>query len=152
MPECEVILEQALRLGDKIMRAMIGITGISLCLLVAAAPAVAHHAFAAEFDINTPVQLKGTVTQMDWVNPHAWIHLDVTMPDGEVESWMVEGGSPNILLRRGFSKDSLLPGTEIEVEGYRAKNGLNRANGANITFTDGRRLFLGGSNPDNPSN
>jgi prepilin-type processing-associated H-X9-DG protein len=134
------------------MRITIGITGIVLCLLVAPAPVVAHHAFAAEFDINTPVNLQGRVTMMEWVNPHAWIHLDVTLANGEVESWMVEGGSPNILLRRGFTKDSLLPGTEIAVEGYRAKNGLNRANGANITFADGRRLFLGGSNPDNPSN
>jgi hypothetical protein len=85
---------------------------------------------------------------MEWINPHAWIHIDVKNPDGTVTSWMVEGGSPNILLRRGFSKQSLEEGTVVIVEGYQAKNGENRANGANITFTSGKRLFLGGSNPD----
>jgi hypothetical protein len=110
-----------------------------------AVPLWAHHAFAAEFDITKPVTLRGTVTQMEWVNPHAWIHLDVKAADGTVANWMVEGGSPNILLRRGFTKQSLLPGTEIIVEGFLAKNGENRANGANITFKDGRRLFLGSS-------
>ena len=134
------------------MKMTIGITAFIICLLVAVAPVWAHHAFAAEFDINVPVKLQGTVTEMEWVNPHAWIHLDVVGENGEVESWMVEGGSPNILLRRGFTKNSLLPGTQIAVEGYRAKNGMNRANGANITFSDGRRLFLGGSSPDDPSN
>ena len=115
---------------------------------VLAAPAWAHHAFAAEFDIGKPVKLQGTVTAMEWINPHSWIHIDVKGPDGKVTSWMVEGGSPNILLRRGFSKKSLEVGTEIVVEGYQAKNGDMRANGSNITFRDGKRLFLGGSNPD----
>lgn len=108
----------------------------------------AHHAFAAEFDINKPIKLQGTVTKMDWINPHSWIHLQVKNPDGTVTNWMVEGGSPNILLRRGFTKKSLEIGTEIVVEGYRAKSGENRANGANITFKDGKRLFIGGSNPE----
>jgi hypothetical protein len=117
-------------------------------LLLLAQPMWAHHAFAAEFDLKKSVSLHGKVTKMEWVNPHAWIHLDVTGPDGKVTSWMVEGGSPNILLRRGFTKNSLETGTEIVVEGYQAKNGENRANGANITFNDGKRLFLGGSNPD----
>jgi hypothetical protein len=117
-------------------------------LLLTTAPAWAHHAFAAEFDIGKPVKLTGTVTQMEWINPHAWIHIDVKGPDGKVTSWMVEGGSPNILLRRGFTKHSLETGTEIVIEGYQAKSGENRANGANITFKDGKRLFLGGSNPD----
>ena len=117
-------------------------------LLAAASSAWAHHAFAAEFDINKPLTLQGVVTEMEWINPHAWIHLDVKGPDGKITSWMVEGGSPNILLRRGFTKKSLEKGTEVIVEGYAAKNGENRANGANITFKDGKRLFLGGSNPD----
>ena len=112
------------------------------------APAWAHHSFAAEFDIAKPVTLTGTVTQMEWINPHAWIHIDVKGPDGKTTSWMVEGGSPNILLRRGFTKHSLETGTEIVITGYQAKSGENRANGANITFKDGKRLFLGGSNPD----
>ena|SRR5437773_1496920 len=117
-------------------------------VLLHAAPARAHHAFAAEFDIKKPVKLEGTVTKMDWINPHAWIHIEVKSPDGKFVGWMVEGGSPNVMLRRGFTKNSLLPGTVVVVEGYQAKNGENRANGANITFKDGKRLFLGGSNPD----
>ena len=121
---------------------------IALGLLLAATPMWAHHAFAAEFDIGKPVTLTGTVTQMEWINPHAWIHIDVKGPDGKITSWMVEGGSPNILLRRGFTKRSLETGTEIVITGYQAKSGENRANGANITFKDGKRLFLGGSNPD----
>jgi hypothetical protein len=117
-------------------------------LVLAGAPLRAHHAFATEFDINKPVKLQGKVTAMEWINPHAWIHIDVTGPDGKVVNWMVEGGSPNVLLRRGFSKKSLEPGTDVVVEGFQAKNGLTRANGANITFKDGKRLFLGGSNPE----
>jgi hypothetical protein len=113
--------------------------------MLSAVPMWAHHSFAAEFDIKQPITLRGTVTEMEWVNPHAWIHLDVKDADGKVTHWMIEGGSPNILLRRGFTKQSLLPGTELVVEGYRAKNGEDRANGANITFKDGRRLFLGSS-------
>jgi hypothetical protein len=121
---------------------------ISCVVSMLSAAVWAHHAFAAEFDINKPVTLTGTVTQMEWINPHAWIHIDVKGPDGKVTSWMVEGGSPNILLRRGFTKHSLETGTEIVITGYQAKSGENRANGANITFKDGKRLFLGGSNPD----
>ena len=117
-------------------------------LLLAAIQLSAHHAFAAEFDINKPVTLQGVVTEMEWINPHAWIHIDVKGADGRITSWMVEGGSPNILLRRGFTKKSLEKGTEVIVEGYQAKNGENSANGANITFKDGKRLFLGGSSPE----
>jgi hypothetical protein len=134
------------------MKLRIGIASALVGVLISASAAFAHHAFAAEFDINQPVKLQGKVQKMEWINPHAWIHVDVTGADGKTVTWMVEGGSPNILLRRGFTKDSLLPGTEVTVEGYRAKNGDMRANGSNITFKDGKRLFLGGSNPDDPEN
>jgi hypothetical protein len=119
--------------------------------LAMSVPLWAHHAFQAEFDDKKPVHLVGKVTKMEWINPHAWIHIDVAEPDGKVTSWMVECGSPNIMLRRGFTKESLEFGSEIVVEGYRAKNGSNRANGSSVTFKDGRRLFVGGSNPDIPA-
>jgi len=112
-------------------------------LLLAAAPAWAHHAFAAEFDADKPIKSKGTVTKMEWINPHAWIRIDVKGDDGTVTPWMIEAAAPNSLLRRGFNKNSLLAGTEIVVEGFQAKDGTNRANGSVITFTDGRKLFVG---------
>ena len=130
------------------MRTTVWIAASLLYTTLYTIPSWAHHAFAAEFDIKKPVKLQGTVTKMEWINPHAWIHIDVKGPDGKITSWMVEGGTPNILLRRGFTKQSLQEGTVVIVEGYQAKNGENRANGSNITFTDGKRLFLGGSNPD----
>jgi Family of unknown function (DUF6152) len=105
----------------------------------------AHHAFAAEFDATKPVKLRGTVAKMEWINPHAWIQLDVKGDDGKVTRWAVEAAAPNALLRRGWNKSSLLPGTEILVEGFQAKDGSNKANGSIITFTDGRKLFVGSS-------
>jgi hypothetical protein len=117
-------------------------------LLLAAAPIWAHHAFAAEFDAQKPVKLRGTVAKVEFINPHSWIHIDVKDTDGKVTRWMVEGGSPNALFRRGVTKDALPQGTEISVDGYQAKDGSNRANGRDITFADGRKLFVGGSNPD----
>ena len=119
-------------------------------LFLNAAPAWAHHAFAAEFDAKRPVKLRGTVTKMEWINPHAWIHVEVKGADGSVVQWMIEAGTPNTLFRRGFTKDSLARGTEILVDGYQAKDGSNRANGRDVTFPDGRKLFLGSSGTGAP--
>jgi hypothetical protein len=111
------------------------------------APVWAHHSFAAEFDDRKPLKLTGTVTKMEWTNPHSWIHLDVKGPDGKVTSWMIEAGSPNALYRLGYNKNMLPVGTEIVVDGFHAKDNSNRGVGKDLTFTNGKRLFLGGSAP-----
>jgi hypothetical protein len=120
-------------------------------LLAAAAPLLAHHSFSAEFDAGKPVTLDGIVKQMEWVNPHSWIHIEVTRADGTVEEWKVEGGAPSALLRRGWNRDSLPPGAHITVRGFRAKDGSLRLNARDITFPDGKTLNLASSQIDPPS-
>src|SRR6185503_16810773 len=123
-------------------------TGASILLIGSVVSA--HHSFAAEFDSNKPIQLRGTVAKVEWINPHTWIHMDVKEPNGTTTRWMVEGGTPNTLLRRGLTKNSLPEGTEILVDGYRAKSGANRANGRDVTFPDGKKLFMGSSGTGAP--
>jgi hypothetical protein len=112
-------------------------------LLAASVPAWAHHAFAAEFDAKRPVHFTGTVTKVELINPHSWIHVGVKNPDGTVSNWMFEAGSPNVLLRRGFNKNTIPTGTEVVVDGYQSKDGSLRANGRDITLPNGQKLFLG---------
>jgi Family of unknown function (DUF6152) len=119
-------------------------------LMAAAAPLLAHHAFSAEFDANAPVKLEGPITKVELINPHAWIHMSVKKSDGKVEEWMVEGGTPNTLQRRGITRDTIKVGTVIIVQGYRSKDGSLRANGRDITFPDGRTLFMGSSGTGAP--
>lgn len=119
-------------------------------VLAAGVPLVAHHAFSAEFNPNAPVNLQGPITKVELINPHAWIHMKVTKPDGKVEEWAVEGGTPNTLQRRGITRDTVAVGTVIKVAGYQAKDGTLRANGRNITFPDGRTLFMGSSGTGAP--
>ena len=120
-------------------------------LLGAGRTVVAHHAFGAEFDPNAPIRLQGKVVRIEWVNPHTWIHIEITKPDGTKEVWMVEGGTPNTLLRRGITRESIAAGTELVVDGYQTKDhSLARANGRDVTFTDGRKLFLGSSGTGAP--
>jgi hypothetical protein len=128
-------------------KVLVCVAGIALAGAIA--PAAAHHAFSAEFDANQPVRLEGTVTKWEWINPHSWINLDVEGGEG-VEKWRIEGGAPNALLRRGWNKNSLPPGTEIIVEGYRAKDGSLRASGRDITFPDGSKLFVGAARTGAP--
>lgn len=129
---------------------ILSIVVAAVVLLSAVVPVWAHHAFAAEFDSNKPVKFRGTVAKMEWINPHAWLHIDVKGEDGKAIRWMIEAAAPNALLRRGWTKNSLLPGTEILVEGFQAKDGTNKANGSVLTFTDGRKLFVGSSGTGAP--
>jgi hypothetical protein len=132
------------------MRAKFAIAVACFGLLAAAIPAWAHHAFAAEFDAKRPVHFEGTLTQVELINPHSWIHIDVTGTDGKTESWMIEAGSPNVLLRRGFNKNTIAVGTKVIVDGYQSKDGSNRANGRDITLPNGTKLFLGSGNTGAP--
>jgi hypothetical protein len=133
------------------MKKSIGAVVVGFAVALIAAPSlIAHHAFGAEFDPNRPVLLKGKVIRVEWVNPHAWIHLAVVGADGKTEEWMVEGGTPNTLLRRGIDRNTLQPGTDVIVDGYQSKDRSNRANGRDVTLADGRKLFMGSSGTGAP--
>jgi Family of unknown function (DUF6152) len=140
--------------GESMRRVLGCVAGAAAILVTASLPVLAHHAFSAEFDANKPINLRGTVTKVEWINPHAWIHIDNKNEDGTTTGWMVEGGTPNTLLRRGVTKDSLKIGTEIVVRGYQSKDALCkpkcRANGRDVTFPDGRKLFMGSSGTGAP--
>ena len=123
----------------------------ALALSIPAIQLNAHHAFGAEFDANSPLTLRGAVTRIEWVNPHAWFHIEVTKEDGVKEPWRIEGGTPNTLLRRGINKRSIAIGTEIVVEGYQAKDRSNSANGRNITLANGKKMFMGSSGTGAPT-
>jgi hypothetical protein len=123
---------------------------VGLFVIAGAAPLAAHHAFAAEFDAKKPVKFEGTVTKVQWTNPHVWFYVDVKKPDGKIENWAFEAGTPNVLFRRGFTKNSLPTGTKVIVDGYQSKDGSKRANGRDITFADGRKLFLGSTGTGAP--
>ena len=129
------------------MRTKLAVVVAGVGLVLAAVPLLAHHAFSAEFDVAKPMKLQGTLVKWEMVNPHSWFHIDVKGPDGKVVSWMIEGGSPNQLIRLGVTKNTLAVGTELLIEGYLAKDGTNKGVGRNFTFADGKRLFLGGSAP-----
>jgi hypothetical protein len=129
------------------MRSRLSIAIAAGGLLLAVVPVWAHHSFSSEFDVKKPLKLQGTLTKWEMINPHSWFHLDVKNPDGSVSSWLVEGGSPNQLIRLGVTKKTLSLGTEFIIEGYQARDGTNKAVGRNFLLGDGTRLFLGGSAP-----
>jgi DNA/RNA endonuclease YhcR with UshA esterase domain len=124
------------------------ILGTAALLIAAAFPVSAHHSFSAEFDVDKPVKIEGTVVKMDWVNPHTWLYIDVKKADGTVEHWQVEGGAPGVLLRNGWTKNTLAEGTRVIVDGHQAKDGAFRANSSSISFPDGRKLDTGSSYKD----
>jgi len=135
---------------NKLVGVLLILVGVGMIAL--GTPVIAHHAFSAEFDAEKPISLRGTVYKMEWINPHSWIHIDVEESDGTLTRWMIEGGPPTGLLRRGFTKDSLPPGMEVLVEGFQAKDDSYRANGRDITFPDGKKLFMGSSGTGAPVN
>ncbi len=132
------------------MRTRIAVVAAAAGLFCATVPAWAHHAFAAEFDAKKPIHLEGTLTKVELINPHSWIHVDVTDKDGKTESWMCEAGSPNVLLRRGFNKNTIAVGTKVVVDGYQSKDGSLRMNGRDITLPNGQKLFLGSTGTGAP--
>ena len=125
------------------MRSKLAIAVAGAVLLLAAVPALAHHAFSSEFDVKKPIHFTGVITKVELVNPHAWFHVDVTGPDGKVTSWMIEAGTPNVLLRRGFTKNSVPVGTQVVVDGFQAKDGSSKGSGRDLTLPDGRKLLIG---------
>jgi len=129
---------------------LVSVFSAAAVLLFTTGSTLAHHAFSGEFDSTKPVKLRGVVVRMEWINPHAWLHIDVTGEDGEVARWMIEAGPPGALVRRGWRKDSVTVGLEVLVEGYLATDGSNKANGRDVTFPDGRRLFAGSSGTGAP--
>ena len=130
-------------------KAIVGVL-MTVAMGLAVVPVVAHHAFSAEFDANRPIHFQGTVTKVEWINPHTWIHMDITQDDGSTERWMIEGGNPHNLFRRGFNKEVITIGMEIVVDGYGSKDGTRRANGSDLTLPDGRTLFMGSSGTGAP--
>ena len=135
---------------QRVLAGIVVVAGVVFGLFLTSASITAHHAFSAEFDASKPVALRGKITRMEWINPHAWMHLEVTKEDGTVENWMIEAGPPGALVRRGWNRDSVTPGIEVLVEGYRALDGAFRANGRDVTFPDGTRLFAGSSGTGAP--